>query len=88
MGSAEIVRTPDVLDGEPRIAETGVSVLEVWSYVRELGWSREETAAQLSLTDTEIQAALDYCAANPEEIEALRAAREDRETAMAADLDL
>ena len=87
MGSVEVVRTPDVLDGEPRIAETGVSVLEVWSYVRELGWSREETAAQLSLTDAQIQAALDYCEANPEEIAAVRAERADRETAMAADLD-
>ena len=88
MGSAEIVRTPDVLDGEPRIAGTGVAVFEVWSYVDGLGWSREETAAQLSLTDAEIQAALDYCAANSEEMRALERERAEREASIAADLDV
>lgn len=88
MSSPEVVRTPDVLDGEPRLAGTSVAVLEVWSYVRELEWSDEETARQLSLSEAQIRAAIDYCENNPEEMAAVREARREREAAMAADLDL
>lgn len=88
MSSPEVVRTPDVLDGEPRLAGTGVAVLEVWSYVRELEWSHEETARQLSLSETQIRAAIDYCEDNSEEIAAVREARREREAAMADDLDI
>ncbi|ERH11708.1 MAG: protein of unknown function (DUF433) [halophilic archaeon J07HB67] len=88
MSSPEVVRTPDVLDGEPRLAETDISVLEVWSYVRELEWSHTETACHLSVSEPQIRAAVDYCEANPEEIAAVQEARRDREAAMAADLDV
>jgi len=87
MSSPEVVRTPDVLDGEPRLAGTSVAVLEVWSYVRELEWSHDETARQLSLSEAQIRTAIDYCENNPEEIAAVREARREREAAMAADLD-
>jgi len=63
-------------------------VSRCWRCGRTWEWSHEETARQLSLSEAQIRAAVDYCEANPEEIAAVREARREREAAMADDLDI
>ena len=71
-----IVRTPDICEGRPRIAGTGVSVRRIVGWYK-LGRSPEEivdTYGHISLA--QVHAALAYYHANREEIEADIAAEE------------
>ncbi len=64
-----IVCTPDIRDGRPRIAGTGVTVQRVVGWYK-LGLSPEEIAEELGhLTLAQVYAALAYYHANREEIE-------------------
>lgn len=65
-----IVRSPDIRGGEPRIADTGVTVKRVVGWYK-LGLSPEEIADEFGhLTLAQVYAALTYYHANRDEIEA------------------
>jgi uncharacterized protein (DUF433 family) len=74
---ALIVRSPGIRGGEPRIAETGVSVKRIVGWYK-LGLSAEEIADEFGhLTLAQVYAALAYYHANRAEIEAALAAEEE-----------
>ena len=76
---ALIVRSPEIRAGEPRIAETGVTVKRIVGWYK-LGLSAEEIADEFGhLSLAQVYAALAYYHANRAEIEAALAA--DEETA-------
>jgi uncharacterized protein (DUF433 family) len=79
---AEIVRTGDVLGGEPRLDGTRIGVLDVYELVVEGDHSPADVADQLNLSLGEVYTALAYYHEHPEE---MRTVRRDRE---AADTDL
>jgi uncharacterized protein (DUF433 family) len=79
---AEIVRTGDVLGGEPRLDGTRIGVLDVYELGVEGDHSPADVADQLNLSLGEVYTALAYYHEHPEE---MRTVRRDRE---AADADL
>jgi len=79
---AEIVRTGDVLGGEPRLDGTRTGVLDVSELVVEGDHSPADAADQLNLSLGEVYTALAYYHEHPDE---MRTVRRDRE---AADADL
>jgi uncharacterized protein (DUF433 family) len=79
---AEIVRTGDVLGGEPRLDGTRIGVLDVYELVVEGDHSPADVADQLNLSLGEVYTALAYYHEHPDE---MRTVRRDRE---AADADL
>lgn len=73
-----IVASPDIRNGKPRIAGTGVTVQRVVNWYK-LGLDPEEISDEIGhLTLAQIYAALAYYHANTEQIEAAIAA-EDQE---------
>lgn len=71
-----IVCSPDIREGLPRIAGTGVTVRRIAGWYK-LGWSPEETADRIGhLTLAQVYAALAYYHANRDEIDADLAAEE------------
>ena len=71
-----IVRSPEIREGRPRIAGTGVTVRRIVGWYK-LGLSPEEIADQYGhLSLAQVHAALAYYHANQEEIEADLAAEE------------
>jgi uncharacterized protein (DUF433 family) len=72
----EIVKTPDVLGGKPRIEGVRVGVLQVGDLVRELNEDVETVMAELRLSREQVEAALDYYDDHPDEMDTLRAQRE------------
>jgi uncharacterized protein (DUF433 family) len=81
--TVQIVKTPDVLHGKPRLEGTRVGVLQVGELVREVGWSVEETADQLDLDIAQVEAATEYYDDHPELMETLRAQKEARKQSVA-----
>jgi len=79
----QIVKTPDVLHGKPRLEGTRVGVLEVGELVRQREWSLTEVADQLDLDVAQVRAAVDYYDEHPELMETLRAQKEARQQAAA-----
>lgn len=77
-----IVRTDDVLGGEPRIDGTRVGVLDVYELVA-AGDSAAEVADQLDCTLAEVYAALSYYHDHPDEMRDLRRDREETEATLA-----
>lgn len=78
-----IVRSPEIRDGQPRIAGTGVTVRRIVGWYK-LGLSPEEIAEEFGhLTLAQVHAALAYYHANQVEIETIIAA-EDK---LAAELE-
>lgn len=67
-----IVRTDDVLGGEPRLEGRRVSVLQVAELVLTHGRSAEYVADQLELSLAEVHTALAYYYDNVEEMNELR----------------
>jgi uncharacterized protein (DUF433 family) len=64
-----ITSSPDIRDGRPRIAGTGVTVQQVVGYYR-LGLNPEEIALQIDyLSYVQVCAAIAYYHANREEVE-------------------
>jgi uncharacterized protein (DUF433 family) len=71
-----IVRSPEIRDGRPRIAGTGVTVRRIVGWYK-LGLSPEEISTEIPhLSLAQVYAALAYYHANREEIEADTAAEE------------
>lgn len=68
-----MVSTPDVLGGKPRIEGTRVGVQQLGALIREHGWSTTAIADEFDLTVDEIDAALEYYDANPDEMAAIAA---------------
>lgn len=70
--TVEIVRTPDILHGKPRIEGTRIGVHHVGVPIREHGRDRAAVADSLGLTDAEIDVALDYYDTHPDEMAAIQ----------------
>ena len=73
---AGVVKTPEVLGGNPRIEGVRVGVLHVGDYVREVGMDVETVMSELRLSREQVEAALEYYDDHPDEMETLRAQRE------------
>ena len=71
-----IVATEDVLGGKPRVEGTRLAVDQLGTLVREQGWTRERVLGAFELTSDELDAALDYYDAHPDEMAGYRADRE------------
>lgn len=82
--TVQIVKTPDVLHGKPRLEGTRVGVLQVGELVRRREWSLEEVAEQLDLDVAQVRAATEYYDEHPELMETLRAQKEARQQSIAA----
>lgn len=82
---ADIVRTEDVLGGEPRIEDTRVSVLDIHELVIEGDYPPAEVADQLDRSLEEVYAALAYYYEHVEEMRTLRRKRTETETELAND---
>jgi len=88
----EIVETPDVLGGKPRIEGRRISVLHVVDQIQG-GRTPEEVTTQFDLTLGEVHTALAYYHEHPEEMRDLREqiaerVREHREEAITGPEDL
>lgn len=83
----EIVRTEDVLGGEPHIEGRRISVLQVADMIREGDHSAEYVADQFDLSLAEVYTALAYYYEHPEEMDAIRERHREleRELETAAD---
>lgn len=79
---AEIVRTDDVLGGDPRIEGTRVGVLHVYELVVQGGHDPADVADQLDLSLGDVYSALAYYHEHPDEMRAVRSADEDAEAAL------
>lgn len=80
---AEIVRTGDVLGGDPRIEGTRVGVLYVYELVVEGNHSPVDVADQLDLSLGEVYSALAYYHEHPDRMREVRAANERAEDELA-----
>jgi uncharacterized protein (DUF433 family) len=76
--AARIVRTDDVLHGEPRIEGRRIGVRQLRSLVEESGLSASEAAERFDLRVADVYAALTYYHEHPEEMAEIEAAREER----------
>lgn len=82
---ADIVRTEDVLGGEPRIGDTRVGVLDIYELVIEGDYPPADVADQLDRSLEEVYAALAYYYEHVEEMRTLRKQRAETETKLAND---
>lgn len=82
--TVQIVKTPDVLHGKPRLEGTRVGVLQIGDLVRHQEWSLDEVAEQLDLDVAQVKAATEYYDDHPELMETLRAQKEARQQSIAA----
>jgi uncharacterized protein (DUF433 family) len=67
-----IVKTPEVLGGDPRIEGHRISVLHVADRVLEVGLSPEHVAADYDLSIPDVYRALAYYYDHPDEMKELR----------------
>lgn len=74
---AEIVRTGDILSGDPRIEGTRIGVLHVHELVAEGNHAPVDVADQLDISLGEVYSALAYYHEHPEEMRELRATQEE-----------
>lgn len=79
----DIVRSDDVLGGDPRVGDTRVGVLHVYELVVEGGHSPADAADQLDLSLADVYAALAYYHDNPETMRAVRRRHADAEERLA-----
>jgi uncharacterized protein (DUF433 family) len=71
--AVEIVKTPDVLHGKPRIEGTRIGAFTIGESVRAGGQSIEDMlTAHPDLTREQVEAALDYYDDHPEAMDILR----------------
>jgi uncharacterized protein (DUF433 family) len=73
---AEIVASEDVLGGKPRLEGTRIGVVDVVELL-ESGYSVDEAADQLDVSEGAVRAALEYSDDNQAEIEATLRRRAD-----------
>lgn len=71
LDTIQIVSSPGVLDGKPRLEGRRVGVDLIAYHIRYQGWSLRELQEAYDLSPAEIHAALSYYYAHPDEIEAL-----------------
>lgn len=83
--AARIVRTEDVLHGEPRIEGRRIGVRQIRVLVEESGLPAAEVADRFDLRVADVYAALTYYHEHPDEMAAIEAERERRIEASAAD---
>lgn len=81
--TVQIVKTPDVLHGKPRLEGTRVGVLQVGELIRQQERSLDEIADQLDLDISQVRAAVEYYDEHPELMETLRAQKEARQQSIA-----
>lgn len=75
--TVEIVKTPDVLHGKPRIEGTRIGVFTIGESVRAAGQSVDDMlTAYPDLTREQVHAALDYYDDHPEAMDILRQQQE------------
>ncbi|WP_435076455.1 DUF433 domain-containing protein [Halococcus sp. AFM35] len=75
--TVEIVKTPDVLHGKPRIEGTRIGVFTIGESVRAAGRSVEDMlTAYPDLTREQVEAALAYYDDHPEAMDILRQQKE------------
>lgn len=72
-----IVSTPDVLGGKPRVEGTRLAVDQLGRLIHEAGRSRSDVLDAFELTAAELDAALEYYDAHPEEMADIRRSREE-----------
>ncbi len=72
-----IVRTPDVLGGEPRLEGRRISVRQIAELVVDGGTPVGEVADQLEIPRSDIHRALAYYYENPEEMAEMRERRRE-----------
>jgi uncharacterized protein (DUF433 family) len=72
----EIVQTPDVLGGDPRIDGHRIGVYHVYQRYVEGGETPEEIATSYGITVAEVHAALAYAFSNPDEMRDIEARTE------------
>lgn len=75
-----IVRTPDVLGGEPRIEGTRIGILDVYEFAVAGGYPPADVADQLSCSLADVYTALAYYHEHPEEMRELRRDRDEMES--------
>jgi uncharacterized protein (DUF433 family) len=78
----DIVRSDDVLGGDPRIEGHRISVLQVAEMVLDGGRSPEYVADQLGISLAEVHTALAYYYEHPDEMEAIRERHEELEATL------
>ncbi|MFB6142677.1 MAG: DUF433 domain-containing protein [Halorientalis sp.] len=81
--TVRVVKTPDVLHGEPRLDGTRVGVLQVGELLREREWDQGAVAAELGLDTAQVRAAVEYYDEHPELMETLRTQKEARQQSVA-----
>lgn len=72
-----IVRTPDVLGGEPRLEGRRISVRQIAELVIDGGTSAGEVADQLEISRSDVHRALVYYYDHPEEMAEIRERRRE-----------
>lgn len=72
----EIVKTPDVLGGDPRLAGHRIGVYHIYQRHVEGGDTPEEIATSYDITVAKVHAALAYAFSNPDEMRDIEARRE------------
>jgi uncharacterized protein (DUF433 family) len=80
---AEIVRTDDVLGGDPRIDGTRVGVLHVYELAVEGEHAPADVADQLDVSLSAVYSALAYYHEHPEEMRAVRRRHAEAERTLA-----
>lgn len=80
---ADIVRTEETLDGDPRIEGTRIGVLHVYELVIQGGHPPADVADQFDVSLGEVYSALAYYHEHPDEMRALRAEHEGAENMLA-----
>ena len=80
---ATIVETSDTLNGEPRIAETRIGVLDIVELVLDGGYTPADTADQLDLEVAAVYHALAYYHEHATEMRDLRQERNETEATLA-----
>ena len=77
-----IVRTDDVLGGDPRLEGRRISVLQIADMVRHGDHTPEYVADQLDLSLAEVYTALAYYYSHPDEMDAVRERHRKLESAL------
>lgn len=72
-----IIRTEDVLGGDPRIEGHRIGVYHVYRRYVEGSDTPEEIATSYDISVAEVHAALAYAFSNPDEMRAIEARKED-----------
>lgn len=79
-----IVRTEDVLGGEPRLEGRRISVLQIADLVLDAGHSVEYVADQLDVSLADVHSALAYYYEHADEMHRIRARHRELESILAS----